>query len=169
MGHVDPDGSQRRHLYAMIFLGLVRGDVAIELIGISPRAQHPGDDDIGKVLGIGLRHVAQEFRAASLDIRQRIVRQAEQGGPVRTRTIIQPAKDRTETVARGDIEIAAIHVANHLHRLRIVDQHEHREMRQVEPMLVHDFGLLSALRQVGDVTLEWMHCSICGHCALTSG
>jgi hypothetical protein len=56
-------------------------------------------------------------------------------------------------VAGGGIQIPVVHPPQLGHRARVVEQREHGEMRQVEPILVHDLGLLAAL---GEVVQTWL-------------
>ena len=41
-----------------------------------------------------------------------------------------------------------VHPAQFRHGARVVEQREHGEVREIEPVLVHDLGFLAALGQV---------------------
>ena len=56
-------------------------------------------------------------------------------------------------VSGGGVKVPSVHRAQLGHRGRIVQQREHREVRQVVAVLVHDLGFLAALGEVVDAGL----------------
>jgi hypothetical protein len=66
---------------------------------------------------------------------------------------VEATHDHAEPVPRGGVEIPAVHCAQLAHRARVVEQWEHRKVRQFEAVLVQDLGLLATLGQVVEAWL----------------
>ncbi|CAB4789655.1 unannotated protein [freshwater metagenome] len=132
----------------MVILGLLSSNRAVRLISIAARSDDADDADVGDLPRVGSGRVAQERDATVLDLLERGGRVAEQAGPVWAGPVVETPHEHPEPVARRGVEVPPIHVVKHLDSLRIVEQRKHRELGEFEPVLVHDLGLLTSLRQV---------------------
>lgn len=91
--------------------------------------------------GIWLGDIAQELDRTELHLREAPARITEKLAPVGAGTVVEPAHKCSETVPRRGVEIASENTLHLGDSLRLVEQREHREMRQVMAEFVHDLGL----------------------------
>jgi hypothetical protein len=151
---VDFGAGERRDLGAVVVLGVLRGDGVVERVRVAAGPHNSHVHERWEFGPVRFADLAEEADRSELHVLERVTRVADEASPVGARPVVEAAHQCAETMLGGRVEVAGVHPAELGDRCGLVEEREHGELGEFEPVLVHDLGFLTAFGQV----VEPGHC-----------